>query len=264
MVINSGPSYGTLSGSGLSRVYTPEAGFTGVDTIRWSIYDGQATSNIATISIEVREVTQPPTTGIDAYWSFNTALPLEEVSGCNCSTYNTFWGENSGIHGGALDYNGANSYTDLGDFRYIAGKPQMSISMWIQPDFDNTSGVRRYVLANGSTLNLYYLETTHNWRAVLRTSTGLVRIDAKDIDWTAGSWNMITLTYDGSQAKLYWNGVQNNSANITGVITTMGSSGNYLGSSPLRNMFFDGKIDELSVYSEALTDQEVLGLYLAH
>ena len=51
------PSNGTLSGTGNSRTYTPNSGFSGTDTITWNVNDGNALSNTATYTVTVN--TQP-------------------------------------------------------------------------------------------------------------------------------------------------------------------------------------------------------------
>ena len=57
----SGPSEGTLSGSGLNRTYTPDATFPGSDTIRFTVTDGQATSAEATIMLSGSAANGSPT-----------------------------------------------------------------------------------------------------------------------------------------------------------------------------------------------------------
>ncbi len=48
------PSNGTLTGANNDRTYTPNAGFVGTDSFTWRVSDGQATSNTATVTINVQ------------------------------------------------------------------------------------------------------------------------------------------------------------------------------------------------------------------
>ncbi len=48
------PARGTLSGSGATRTYTPNAGTSGPDTFTWKVNDGLADSNVATVSLAVQ------------------------------------------------------------------------------------------------------------------------------------------------------------------------------------------------------------------
>jgi VCBS repeat-containing protein len=54
------PTKGTLSGSGASRTYTPNAGATGNDSFTFRANDGSANSNTATINISVSAVNAAP------------------------------------------------------------------------------------------------------------------------------------------------------------------------------------------------------------
>ncbi len=47
------PEYGTLSGSGAHRTYTPEAGYYGTDTFTFKVNDGREDSEVATVNISI-------------------------------------------------------------------------------------------------------------------------------------------------------------------------------------------------------------------
>jgi hypothetical protein len=49
------PSHGALSGSDANRTYTPDQDFSGSDSFTWRVNDGQADSNIATVSINIAQ-----------------------------------------------------------------------------------------------------------------------------------------------------------------------------------------------------------------
>jgi hypothetical protein len=59
--IETGPSHGSLSGSPPNVTYTPDLNYNGADSFTFKAYDGQAYSNIATVSITVTPVNDPPT-----------------------------------------------------------------------------------------------------------------------------------------------------------------------------------------------------------
>jgi hypothetical protein len=58
--IVTGPSHGSLSGSPPSVTYTPSLNYNGADNFTFKAYDGKAYSNIATVSITVTPVNDPP------------------------------------------------------------------------------------------------------------------------------------------------------------------------------------------------------------
>ena len=53
------PQHGTITGSGGAAVYTPDAGFSGIDTFTYAISDGTDNSAAATIRIAVTPATPP-------------------------------------------------------------------------------------------------------------------------------------------------------------------------------------------------------------
>ncbi len=71
-----GPSHGTLSGTAPDLTFTPDAGYTGPDSFTFTANDGQADSNVATVSITVEAVNQPPVIAplSDQTVDFNDAL----------------------------------------------------------------------------------------------------------------------------------------------------------------------------------------------
>ncbi|WP_369406336.1 Ig-like domain-containing protein, partial [Archangium violaceum] len=56
----SGPSHGTLSGTGASRTYTPAANYHGPDSFIFKVNDGKEDSNEATVTITVSAVDDAP------------------------------------------------------------------------------------------------------------------------------------------------------------------------------------------------------------
>ncbi len=73
--IVSGPSYGTLTGSGATQTYTPAPDFNGTDTFTFRVSDGTSTSNLGTVTITVLEANDAPVAADDAYNTFeDTAL----------------------------------------------------------------------------------------------------------------------------------------------------------------------------------------------
>ena len=56
------PANGTLSGSGATRTYTPNADYHGSDSFTFKASDGQADSNTATVAITVSDVAEPTPT----------------------------------------------------------------------------------------------------------------------------------------------------------------------------------------------------------
>ncbi len=59
-VLLSGPSHGTLSGTGANRTYQPTAHYYGSDSFTYKVNDGQDDSNVATVQITIVSVNDAP------------------------------------------------------------------------------------------------------------------------------------------------------------------------------------------------------------
>jgi VCBS repeat-containing protein len=62
-IITSGPSHGALSGTAPNLTYTPAAHYWGPDAFSFKVNDGSVDSNVATVSITVTAVNDPPQAG---------------------------------------------------------------------------------------------------------------------------------------------------------------------------------------------------------
>jgi len=54
-----GPYHGLLTGTGVTRTYTPEANFQGTDSFTYVVSDGTLLSEVATVTIDVQPPPQP-------------------------------------------------------------------------------------------------------------------------------------------------------------------------------------------------------------
>lgn len=73
--IVSGPAHGSLGAiSGNRTTYTPAPGYSGADSFTFKANDGQADSNVATVSITVNAAPPPPTTSTPASSDWSLAL----------------------------------------------------------------------------------------------------------------------------------------------------------------------------------------------
>lgn len=197
-----------------------------------------------------------PTTPV--YWlNFDDEGTFGDCTGC--TRYNTTLVA-GGIQINAFDFNGTNSYVDLGNISHIKGKSQFTLTTWVKPDFDETSVARRYVFSDGGAMSLYYLETAHDWRLVLKTASGTAKFDTQGLAWDAGTWHMLAVTYDGASARIYWDGQMKASLPATGLVSSDTITAR-VGTAGVLSSYFDGLVDELKIYDNALTDLQIQGHY---
>ena len=76
-----------------------------------------------------------------------------------------------------------------------------------------------------------------------------------------GFWTHIAGTFDGTVAKLYFNGVEVGSVNASGTINPSPGADLEIGRNIVNNNMFDGSIDEVQLFNRALSGTETLAMY---
>jgi len=113
-----GPSHGTLSGSGGSRTYTPDAGYAGTDSFTWKVADDEGDqSNVATVTITVQAnappVAQDGAASVVEGSSVSITLNYTDSDGPGPYTFSITQGPSHGTLSGS---GGSRSYTPDGSF----------------------------------------------------------------------------------------------------------------------------------------------------
>ncbi|NYE37598.1 VCBS repeat-containing protein [Nocardioides cavernae] len=188
-------------------------------------------------------------------------------------TGTTGW-STSGIDGGALDLpGGSNANTvDLPD-DLLQGEEAFTTSFWVRPD------------TKGNWINLFHIgdglgDDGSFFQVQMQTqangNTGLAAtfkkkgsnvqervyaVPTKDV--AAGQWNHVAFTRDGAVGRLYLNGAK--IAERTDLTITMADVGpttnNWLGRNGYPDPAFDGLMDDVRLYTSALSDSDVAGMY---
>ena len=96
-----GPSHGSLSGTGNLRTYTPNANYHGTDTFTYTANDGMADSNTTTVNITINSVNDKPvgfpqSISLNENGSYTGFLVATDVDGDPVSYY---FGSTTAIHG---------------------------------------------------------------------------------------------------------------------------------------------------------------------
>lgn len=133
----------------------------------------------------------------------------------------------------------------------------ITISAWVNPSTTQTSTMFGKANAQGA-LKL----VSNQPRFHITTNSTLRTVDGVDI-LSNGTWYHIVGTYDGSNAKIFINGVEKASVSATGSISTnshpwtMGQNTVLSGG----GQSYSGSIDEAKVFSRALSTSEVKAEY---
>ncbi len=137
-----------------------------------------------------------------------------------------------------------------------------TISFWVKPNSLPTSG-EVYLLSFGGYQERFKISLPNHGKPVFTTHAG--GVCCSDLDsgtpLTVGTWTHVVMVHDGTSDIIYFNGVQVNSKASAGALdaTTKTLA---IGYDPFNNNgFFDGAIDDISIYNYALTPAAITGLY---
>jgi len=202
----------------------------------------------------------------EAWWNFDDGT-ASDVSGN---------GNKGTIHGGAyftdetpnymlgksLSFDGTN-YVDCGNGPSLNITDAITIEVWVKPA--NAPLTNRGIVGknDGDSYKYYYgIGTT--WGTGYR---GMVKVggnhySSPPVSLSIGQWSHLVMTYDGETLRFYVNGkLASQNTDLSGKIKEAPTEHVYINySSPPR---WEGLIDEVRIYSQALPEQAIREHYLA-
>jgi hypothetical protein len=168
----------------------------------------------------------------------------------------------SGKYGAAILFDGTNDFVNINDANALDLTNGMTIEAWVNGS--NLTGYKTAICKENGTNNLSYaLSPNNNTSGVAnQRPNARIRIGTTTTTVTGttklalNTWIHVASTYDGAVLRLYINGVQVSTANVTG---NMGVSANALriGGSTALAQYFTGLIDEVRIYNRALSQVEI-------
>ncbi|MBX2991763.1 MAG: LamG domain-containing protein [Bacteroidetes bacterium] len=172
----------------------------------------------------------------------------------------------------AYSFNGFSAYIDAGRDTALNPRNALTISVWIKYNggFDYRHIVTRWDVVDGVDGRTYAvgIHPTNRLRFTISrdgTDAGAVSIlDAASLS-VAGSWIHVAATWDGLTMRLYKNGEQvatgfaNSIARSPNTRTAISGILGRLNDPP--SHMFNGAIDDVRLYSRALSQQEIQTLY---
>ena len=162
----------------------------------------------------------------------------------------------------AIVANGKSTYVEA------ANSPQLasdftSVSFWVNVKSLPASG-EVYLLSHGGWQERWKISLPSHGKPVFTTHAASC---CNDMDAGNGNelkvneWRHVVVTHDGATDKMYMNGVKVNEKIYPGALNkTTYPLG--IGYDPIdKGNYFDGSLDEVQIYNQALTEAEVLALY---
>lgn len=163
----------------------------------------------------------------------------------------------------ALDFDGSDDYVEVSDNAVLDITGDFTLTAWIYPD---TLGASRAIVSKRDTSSNnggYSITLGANGEVYCQTNSGAANTNS----YTANSviavsnWYHVAVVRSGTTCDVYINGA--NKTGTYGTHTTLAANNSALrfGRSPSSTEPFDGKIDEVQVYSTALSPVEVATVY---
>ncbi len=153
----------------------------------------------------------------------------------------------------ALTINGTNQCIDLGNPSGLpSGNKTRSISAWAKTNITTASHV---IASFGTATNGQSMFIGQNGTSLIGGAFGN-NLTAANF-WAVGVWHHICLTYNGTTAKLYADGVEVVSSPRAWNLVL---SKAFIGRNVSNNDYWNGTIDDVRIYDTALTPAQVLAL----
>lgn len=192
------------------------------------------------------------------YYSFDndnisSSNPLDLSPNNNDGTNNGATTGQTGILNQAFTYDGTNDYisSPIDDF----GTGNFSINLWFKED--NLPVATEPILSSADTGNRFYINMHTDGRIYILSNDGSSSSDFSTNYFSTNNWHMMTLTRTGSTWKFYMNSTLEDTWTL--------SSGDISSSTwkigAISTFFYDGSIDEFSVFDYVLNQTEINFLY---
>ncbi len=258
-----------------------------VSSLQFTCYDGNDFSSTTTDGNSIRfvkaeaTVTNPASLGQDktfttwAYLRTNAGSligwwKLDETSGLlardssgrenHGTLYNMTGSEwTAGIIGGALEFDGNTDYVDCGNdgSLQITGT-EISLAAWVKWDSADDYSTIAMKTSSGSWTDGYGLYAHSDNTINFYVTQWNVNVASKS--FTAdGQWHHVVGTYDGSDVRVWVDGVEGTPDSYTGNITNANHSFE-IGRGYSDSYNFDGTLDDVRIYNRALSAAEIASL----
>ena len=172
----------------------------------------------------------------------------------NNGTINGPTGTASGKFGRALSFDGTNDRVDVPDAASLDLSNGMTLEAWVNPT--TNSGWRTAMLKERGKDLLYALYASNGAKPTAEVYSGTENASPGTAALPLNAWTHLATTYDGTTLRLFVNGVQVSSKAVTGSMPNTAEALR-IGGNAVWGEYFAGLIDEVRVYSRALSANEI-------
>ncbi len=251
-----------LYGDGTNRHGYVTANYANKELIR------QYSANVSVGSPASEEIGPGPS----GYWKFDEGYgtSVNDSSGDNHtgnlgtgSSAPTWKSEESCVNGNCFQFDGTDDSINFGDVLDFTGNTEMTVSAWIRLTSAPSSRGQIISKYDAGTSGQWYFGVDGQKKVVFLRECGSYGITGNNA-LSLSTWNHVSGVYDGTNLKIYVNGILDETAvdscsiSNTSVDTVIGAGDNGTGTED----HFPGFIDEVKVYPYARSADEIKQDYL--
>lgn len=207
-----------------------------------------------------------PTLSLSGWWPFcGNADDLSSNGNHGSINNTTLTADRNGVPNSAYDFNGSSSYITVSDDNTLDLKDNYTLAAWFKSSSAQSSALQtifgkgRAAAATGYALN--FTNGASDAVSALASDGGTYNGTLTANVIGNSIWHHVAVTYNGSVMNLYVDGVSSATAAATYSLQNSTESlfiGKELSSLP---RLFTGKIDDLGIWTRALSSDEVLSLF---
>jgi hypothetical protein len=211
-------------------------------------------------SAQVAQAVYAPTDELVNYYPFENGSGSDTVGGAH-GTVNEATSVTGKI-GGALQFDGVNDTVTVPSFTSLDGKSQASISLWIKPEAPDVGIFDKWGVGRLVTFSLIGTTYRVNWRYGGSGTTGS-SLDVVGGAGKIGTWQHVVLVFNNGVATIYVDGQSavSRTGSSSGPLNSGVTDPLTFGKSSGSTAPFKGSLDEVRVYTRALSPQDIADLY---
>lgn len=252
-IYQDGVNVGTVNVSTVNDTVYTVTGLTNYQNYEFYITSTDIYSNVSQPSVAVNAI--PVKNEIYAYWTFDQGNTNDQIGSNHGTIVGSNVGFTPGMVGSALQIGTPSSYVEIPSFNL----PYITVEAWINSaGFGSyTSMVSKKWDVDGWNIpyglwQLWFAEDTPN-PGVITYNWSIASPEVQAMN----QWFHMAYTYDGATMKLYINGVEKSSYFINSGPIPQRPGKIYIGKTKDSNHSFAGKIDEVAIWSYALSADEI-------
>jgi FtsP/CotA-like multicopper oxidase with cupredoxin domain len=175
---------------------------------------------------------------------------------------------NFGRFGRAIRFDGRNDMVNVANSASLQLTGPLTLEAWVRPSalagVNGASGWRTIIMKERTTTGLSYALYGNDGNTNPARPAGYLRIASIDQPIAAppelllNAWTHVAVTYDGATFALYVNGQLRTSRQLAGAVVTSTNPLRIGGNSVFSGEYFAGIIDDVRIYSRALTAAQIV------